>query len=645
MGIIFLILSFIFIFNIFFVSYQKREDVFTNFRLAFVKSSLIVSALAVIFTEILSFFRILTPAYVIMLWLVVSIIGLVTLIFLVKKNNYSFKNINFDKIIVFLKNESTTIKLIIFLILIIFLALFCIAFTINNNWDSYTYHLPRVEHWIQDKNVDFFPTNNIRQLYLAPFDEYFILNLKLLSESVLFINFVQFFSMINCLLLASLIAKSFGLSKRGQFISLILALTLPMGLLQSTTTQTDLVVSFFLLSFVYFSISIAKKKILRIENLIFLSLGLSLGILTKATFYIFAFPFCLLFGIYYIKLFKLKSFLILFSVILAFLLLNFQFLNRNYVQFGSPMGPQKSSPFYLPNLNEKLGVKETLSNSAKNIGLHLATTNIFWNNKIDQVVTKFHDFIKFPLNSNKTSWHGMEYKTNFIIHHDITGNFFHIIILFISLVVIFIKFKTVPGLVKAYLFLIIFGFLFFAFLLKWQPWQTRLDLPMFFLIAPFSAYALSLIKQRKIAHIVCIFLLFTSIAMLFIYNPTKPILGKNSIFLTDNSSYIFDYNTAIKIESELEKNHISDVGLILDGDSWEWQYWLLSKNRRFEYILFNHDLEKTPNFDKNFKYRAIITTNDLWNPQINEAAQEILNIDEKTTLVIYKEERNTIITQ
>jgi len=640
MGIFFLILSFVFIFSIFFVSSKEKDAIFTNFRLSFVKSSLIVSTLVVIFTEFLSFFRILTSDYIILLWLIISIISLVFLIFLIKKNKLSFSNLHFEKILFFLKKERIFIKGVIVLISIIIILLFCVALTINHNWDSYTYHLPKVEHWIQNKNVDFFTTNNIRQLYLAPFTEYFILNLRLLSRNILFINFVQFFSLINCLLLASLIAKLFQLSKRGQLASLILALTIPMGLLQSTTTQTDLTVSFFVISFVYFGLSIIKERKILVDAILFLCLSFSLGILTKATFYIFAFPFCLFFGIYYIRLFKFKSFLLLFSIILAFSLLNLPFLNRNYVQFGSPLGPQESH-----SLNEKFGVKETLSNSIKNIGLHLATPNNSWNIKIDQTIARFHSFIKFPLTSVDTSFRNMKYKTAFAVDHDRMGNFLHIILFFISCLIIFIKFKTIPKLIKIYFVLITSGFILFAFLLKWQPWQTRLDLPIFFLMTPFLVYALSHIKWKSLTDFICITFLFISSIMVFVYEQKKPILGKTSIFLKNNSSYIFDYNAAMKIESELKDNDISNIGLILGGNSWEWQYWLLSKNRRFEYILFNHDLLKTPNFDSNFKYRAAIVTRNLWDPQKHKDILEIININKKTMLVIYRKKVDVIITK
>ena len=642
MAISFLILSFTLIFGIFSFSFKKKGAVFTNIRLAFVKSSLIISLLVALFTEFLSFFKILNFSSLSFLWLIIFVCSFIIFVIIFKRNNRSFKNLNFNKLL-FLKNEPLLIKITLFLALIILLVLFYTAFTINTNWDSYTYHLPRVEHWIQDANVDFFPTNNVRQLYLAPFAEYFILNLRLLSGNALFINFVQFFSMINSLILVSLIAKFFGLSRRGQLFAFILALTIPMGVMQSTTTQTDYVISFFLISFVYFGISLIKNMRLSISDILFLSTSFSLGILTKSTFYIFALPFCILFGIYYIRLFKSKSFYIIFLLILTFLIANFPFLNRNYQQFGSVFGPQKTSAYYLPNLNDEFGIKPMLSNSIKNIGMHFILPNSYYNQKITETITTFHNIIGFPLNSERTSWYGMNYQLNFSLNHDRLGNFFHIILFFISLPIIFIKRKSIRKSTIFYAISLISGFLLFSFLLKWQLWQTRLDLPLFVLMSPIIAYALSLIKWKNITNLIYISLLCFIVIILFVFDPIKPILGKKSVLLKNNASYIYNYKNAKKIESALNENNIFNVGLMLGGDSWEWEYWLLSKNRRFEYVNFNNDFLKTPNFDSTFKYSALISDQPI-NTQSDTSIKKSMSIDKTITLIIYKTPQSKLFT-
>jgi hypothetical protein len=450
--------------------------------------------------------------------------------------------------------------------------------------------------------------------------------------------------------LASLLAKLFRLPPRWQILSSVLVLTLPMGLMQSITAQNDLVVSFFLIAFAYFGIKIAEEREFAKKDIFFLAASFALGAFAKSTFYIFAFPFCVLFGIYFLKYFKWKTLYVLASVIFFFLLVNLPFLARNYCQFDSILGPQKTSPLYQPSLNDEFDFKATISNSVKNIGLHLALPNDRWNMKIDQGIVFIHNFINFPINDAKTNYLGANYTTIFVLSHDKVGNFFQVILFFFSLMIIFAKRNLVNLFVLFYLLAFVFGFLFFAFLLKWQPWQTRLDLPGFVLMAPFIAYTLSLLKWKNVDVFVSAILLITALGIVFVFDPIKPIFGENSVFLKNNSAYIYNYAVAKEVESGLNKNNIRNIGLVLGGDTPEWQYEILSQGKKFEYVYFPEVLAKTPNFDPNFKYRALIVENSfLKNPQINNLVQnkddilETENIDDKVTLVIYRTEQSQII--
>jgi hypothetical protein len=47
-----------------------------------------------------------------------------------------------------------------------------------NQWDAMVYHLSRVDHWIQNRGVGFYPTHIIRQLFNPPGAEYAIVHLR-----------------------------------------------------------------------------------------------------------------------------------------------------------------------------------------------------------------------------------------------------------------------------------------------------------------------------------------------------------------------------------------------------------------------------------------------------------------------------------
>jgi hypothetical protein len=158
-----------------------------------------------------------------------------------------------------------------------------------NNWDSMIYHMSRVMHWLQQEGVDHFPTNILPQIELNPWAEFAILQFQALSGGDYLANLVQWFSMAGCIIGVSLIASLFAATARGQLLSGLIAATIPMGILQSSSTQNDLVVSFWLVCFIVFGIMSARERSL--AWIVLMSLSLGLAVLTKGTAYIFSAPF------------------------------------------------------------------------------------------------------------------------------------------------------------------------------------------------------------------------------------------------------------------------------------------------------------------------------------------------------------------
>ena len=94
--------------------------------------------------------------------------------------------------------------------------------------------------------------------------------------------------MVGSILGVSLIAKELGARRSGQLLAAIFVATLPMAILQGSSTNNDHVVSLWIVCFVYFSLKIMRQGI---KPLLLVCLGASLGlaILTKGTAYIYAF--------------------------------------------------------------------------------------------------------------------------------------------------------------------------------------------------------------------------------------------------------------------------------------------------------------------------------------------------------------------
>lgn len=108
-----------------------------------------------------------------------------------------------------------------------------------NNWDSMTYHMSRVAHWIQNHSVAHYPTYNLPQLFHPPFNSFTIMHLQILSGRDTFANLVQWWAMIGSIIGTSLIAKQLGAKERGQILAAVFCATLPLGILKEKKETID----------------------------------------------------------------------------------------------------------------------------------------------------------------------------------------------------------------------------------------------------------------------------------------------------------------------------------------------------------------------------------------------------------------------
>ena len=111
-------------------------------------------------------------------------------------------------------------KIIVFAIIFVSLTTLITALVSPpNTWDSMTYHMSRVEYWVQNKTVNFYNTNNPRQNIFSPLSEFMILHLQILSKSDIYANLISWMSLIVSMITVSLICKEFGLDRKLQILA------------------------------------------------------------------------------------------------------------------------------------------------------------------------------------------------------------------------------------------------------------------------------------------------------------------------------------------------------------------------------------------------------------------------------------------
>lgn len=371
-----------------------------------------------------------------------------------------------------------------------------------NNYDGMTYHMSRVMHWMQNGHVFHYPTAIARQLYHNPLAEYLILQPQLLGEHDYFANAIQFGAMLGSLAVISLLARQFGLDAKGQMLAVLLAFSVPMGILQSTSVQNDYVAGFFLLSSLLYGLrlcnpprnpeSLSGSGEARIippaadpeKHSGLLGLSLALGALTKYTVLIYALPFCLWWGLVWLRRKGVWTTLrraLFIAVLLGIFLAPFWYMNRQ--TFGNILGPAPGSSLDLPMANRPVSPGHTVSNLIRNVGVHQALPLPFWNQFVDGTVYGLHEALGLDTNDLNGTYLDTTYGTQFGYTEDNAGNFLHFWLLTLAIGLwvyrrVSHRMKPSDHPVGIYAFCLTVAFVLFSALMRWQPMHPRLELPL-----------------------------------------------------------------------------------------------------------------------------------------------------------------------
>ncbi len=443
-----------------------------------------------------------------------------------------------------------------------------------NTWDGLTYHLSRVMHWQQDRSLAFYATAIQRQLAYGPLAEMEILTAQLLAGSDRLANFAQYGAMMGCLLGGSLIAEELGGGRRAQLLAAVLTLTVPMGILQATSTQNDYVAAFWCVAFVVFML-----RYLRVPPSAYTSVlvggALGLAILTKATtlLYLPAFGLWLAAGLLRgARLIGLRHVLIVLGAALVILAPQSW---RNYRLFGDPLGA-RATEAESPVSNDELGAGVLASNLLRNLGSELAVPSAGINNALGDAVLYAHRLLHVDANDPRTTWPGTQYHVLFTTHEDSASSPLDVLVVMTAAVLLF---KSPKRDLVLYLCCLAGGLLLFCLVLKWQPWTNRLIFPLLVLAIPFAAAVLADVLPRPWLALLTV--VFAGIAIPYLLlNPSRPLLGASSV-LTENRARQYFTNVPDSFDAyDAVARRISDaqckqVGLVTRVDGREYLAWVM----------------------------------------------------------------------
>ncbi|MGD8603967.1 MAG: hypothetical protein PVF49_05260 [Anaerolineales bacterium] len=478
-----------------------------------------------------------------------------------------------------------------------------------NNYDSLTYHMARVVHWAQNGSFDHYVAANEHQLYMPPLAEMAMLNLRLLWGNDQLAGLVQWTSMIGSLAAVSWIVKRMDFPMIYQWVAAAVAFSIPMGILQSTSTQNDYAVSFSVLclaAIVTYSKTNQERD--RIE-IIFLGAATGLGLLTKGTFVVYAAPFL----VWYFLPFPNKAEILRWiggGLVLVgmVLLLNGGHWTRNLSTYGGILGSSENLSRYIrfvdsdtaegadSDLGEVESIDSTPTEGTGLVGLLLEwrqklASMLVWHmiTPIDGITERWIDFVQ-----SNPHWFPPQYIENIEWaawnHEDTAGNPLHLFLVPISLIVLLIRRKKLEqGIAWPYALASLVTFPLLALVIANSPylWSVRFQLPFFLLWAPMIGVAGGAsFSNRGLVRFIPFVFLITSLPWLLLNN-SRPLIGMppwptriDSVLTASDLEVItaFDPNALDQysaLRARLSSQACSMVGLQIDSTDPEYLYWWL----------------------------------------------------------------------
>jgi len=548
-------------------------------RDSLVKSWLTLFALIAISTEVLSLLEAVTVRVIGAFWITATAVSLLPLRTSLqsKAPGTSFRR----RLRTLVESGDHTGGLLLLVVCVLAMTLVVALVYPANNWDSMTYHMARVAQWIQHGTVAFYATSIDRQNYQPPLAEFAILHLQLLSASDRLANLVQWYSFLVAIVLATLLAKELQLSVRAQVLSAVIAATIPMAILQSSSTQNDVVTAAFCLAFAYFLLRLGRTA--SWPDAAFAALGFGLALLTKVTAYLYCCAIGLAIGgaalVSAGTARRRMMFGRLAAVVVAGLLLNVGHFSRNYVLYGHPLSTASGYT------NDEVSIAMVLSNVIRNGVLHLDTPSVRLNRYGFRAIEKvLGDRLNDPGSTMATTRMSAPY---FSRHEDRTGNPLH----FLLTVVAFLTLPFIGAFRKSaagpYAGAVVLAVVLYCVVLRWQPWATRLHTPMFMLAVPLIAGAVAQVRSfGKQLSIGLAALLFALSVPFLVSNKTRPLTGLTSVAAPGsdpmasgrvksyfaNRDLYGDYSTVARVILEERPD---DVGLCFGYDDYEYPLWVL----------------------------------------------------------------------
>lgn len=537
---------------------------------AFVRSTILCGAVAVVGAEALGLVRWISPAGLAGFWLLIVAVTGAVLVGHVRRGEPI-------RLPTFGGRLTAWEGVLLAGIVVIGVVTAVVAwFAPPNSWDVLTYHMARVAHWAQNRTLAHYATGIPRQIQMAPGAEILMLHVYVLARGDRLVNFVQWGAMAASIVGVATVARQMGVGRTGRWFAGLFVAAMPVGIAQASSAMTDYVVAAWM-------IAVASEVWGLFEGEaparpIYLGSAAALAILTKftATGYLVA-----LGGYVAVRLVRrhgvrhtLRSGAIVAGLFLA---LNVGYLARNVATYGHPLGGERQISMHsIRTFDWRVPVSNTL----RNLSLHAATPWDGVNRFIFYVVAGVHAKMGMDLNDGRISM-DTDYRILAARPNELrSGNLLQAVLLVLgsaALVVGALRRDPQARIILGFAAAVSLGFVVQSSIIRFSSFGTRFHLILFVLLAPVVAWSMGRLPQALLAALGVGLVIYAWPWLVRL--DTRPLLpdrlGRSVLTTERGSLYLppaleFPYR---EFAASIRAASCNSVGVMLRGDMAEYPLW------------------------------------------------------------------------
>jgi hypothetical protein len=318
----------------------------------------------------------------------------------------------------------------------------------------------------------------------------------------------------------SLIARQLGANVIGQVAAVVFTATLPQGIVQASSTMTDYVVTFWIVSVASESLELYQRKSKRApRDFFFVAASAGMAFLAKPTALAYLLPFAMVLGFSLMREKRWTRIVsILLFVVFIFTILNAGYMAWNILTYQNILGSDgkvSAFPMFLDSSSYDvtgfLYWKGFVSTVLRNAYLHAGTPIPWINQNLYRLMRAVHVKLGLGLNNPLSTAHRTYGPLRPTTAEARAGNLYQGFLIMVTFLLLAVFWKRLKGRsVHIYNLTVTANFLLLSYVMLFSAFASRYHLPFFVLYAPIVGYVLGKILSPGITFFTCIGLVVAS---------------------------------------------------------------------------------------------------------------------------------------